>query len=257
MRIQLDYSNGHSLTSAATAGTLGGSGASADQISFNSVAGIADATDLSVLESAPSGGGSSGSGAPDFDALLSSIGVTNAGWNLDAQAASLDTYAASKSLPIETNPPVDSDSDGTTDFQYNFVKNALESMYYDGVQFSLNANQDVVTLASHDWTLELGANGQTDTGLAFTTTSNAVTGQQEITGTVKHLSLASSDNVVLVNSKSSTNVSVDLGTLLPLTEGGHNQLCILQMTLLTLGLCLTHLELRIGIQQKSLQKHLT
>ena len=80
LRIQLDYTNGHSLTAAAGAGTLGGTGTDADLITFNGVAGIADAADLSVVE-AGSGGGSGNPislvyGLLDGDGNANQIGIT-------------------------------------------------------------------------------------------------------------------------------------------------------------------------------------
>ena len=120
LRIQLDYTNGHSLTAAAGAGTLGGTGTDADLITFNGVAGIADAADLSVVE-AGSGGGQSG--APDFDALLTSIKVVDASnWSLNTPA--MEAYGASKGFG--TDDGADQNSDGITDYQYDFMRGALD-----------------------------------------------------------------------------------------------------------------------------------
>ena len=217
MRIQLDYTNGHSLTAAAGAGTLGGTGTDADLITFNGVAGIADAADLSVVE-AGSGGGQSG--APDFDALLTSIKVVDASnWSLNTPA--MEAYGASKGFG--TDDGADQNSDGITDYQYDFMRGALESMYHEGNAIvDVNSNNTLVTFTSSEFKLSLHSQDAVDNSSIFTVTTDPHSGMQQITGNVLYIELHSADGAAsYAASNQAANLSVDLGTLLPLTEGGH------------------------------------
>ena len=99
----------------------------------------------------------------------------------------MEGYTVPKGLG--TDDSTDTNSDGTTDYQAEFMRGALEQMSNESLVMNVNQSNTLVTFVSSEFKLSLHSQDAVDNSSLFTVTTDTNTGMQQVTGNVLYIEL--------------------------------------------------------------------